>query len=156
MLYNNSRLCYINGMEKMRRHVGWLVLASEISHLFCCVLPTIAAVTSLAVGVGVLPAAFTVLHDVIHGYEIPIILFSGFLLVAGWIIYGMATRTDCKGMGHDEHQCHETYDRSKLFLIIGTVLFIANLAVFLVLHQGLDRLTHKHHDTASHHHETIH
>lgn len=143
-------------MEKMRRHIGWLVVASEISHLFCCVLPTIAAFMSLAVGAGMLPVSFTKLHDVIHGYEMPIIMFSGLLLVAGWILYHMATRTDCKGLGHDEHKCHQTYDRSKLFLIAGTFLFFVNLAVFIFFHQGIDSFSDKHSDTVVHAQEHVH
>ena len=57
-------------MDKIRRNIVWLVVASEISHLFCCVLPTLAAVLSLAVGVGILPTAFTQLHDFIHAAEV--------------------------------------------------------------------------------------
>lgn len=126
-------------MEKLRRHIGWLVLASELSHLFCCILPTLAAVLSLAVGVGLLPTAFTALHDIIHGYEIPVIIFSAIMLLLGWGAYSMAVNTDCHALGHDEHKCHKTTDRSKVFLVIGTVLFAANLVIYFALHIPLNR-----------------
>jgi len=123
-----------NRMEKLRRNIVWLVVASEVSHLFCCILPTLAAVLSLAVGVGLLPTGFTALHNIIHGYEIPIIIFSAAMLVLGWWAYWLATKTDCHALGHDEHACHRTTDRSKLYLIIGTVLFLINLTVYFTLH----------------------
>ena len=126
-------------MEKLRRNIVWLVVASEISHLFCCVLPTLAAVLSLAVGVGLLPTAFTRLHDFIHGYEIPVILFSALMLVLGWWAYWLAKRTDCHSLGHDEHACHKTTDRSKVYLLVGTGLFAVNLCIFLALHQPLNK-----------------
>lgn len=127
-------------MEKMRRHIGWLVLVSEVSHLFCCVLPTVAAVLSLAVGVGMLPTAFTSLHEIIHGYEIPVIIFSAITLLLGWGAYRMAMNTDCHELGHDEHKCHRTADRSKVYLLIGTGLFFINLTVYFALHGPLNRM----------------
>lgn len=128
-------------MEKLRRNIVWLVVASEISHLFCCVLPTLAAVLSLAVGVGLLPTAFTQLHDIIHGYEIPVIIFSALMLVLGWWAYWLAKRTDCHSLGHDEHACHKTTDRSKVYLVVGTALFALNLCIFIGLHVPLNKQT---------------
>lgn len=138
-------------MEKLRRNIVWFVIASEVSHLFCCVLPTLAALLSLAVGVGLLPTAFTALHDVIHGYEIPIITFSAIMLGLGWWAYWLARRTDCHALGHDEHACHKTTDRSKVYLLIGTVLFVMNFLIFITLHSSLnDRAAHHHAETISH------
>lgn len=128
-------------MEKLRRNIVWLVIASEVSHLFCCVLPTLAAVLSVAVGVGLLPIGFTILHDVIHGYEIPIIIFSAVMLGLGWWAYWLARRTDCHALGHDEHVCHRTTDRSKIYLLVGSALFVMNLAIYFALHFSLDQLT---------------
>jgi hypothetical protein len=133
-------------MEKLRRNIVWLVIASEVSHLFCCVLPTLAALLSLAVGVGLLPTAFTALHDVIHGYEIPIIIFSAVMLALGWWAYWLATRTDCHALGHDEHACHKTTDRSKVYLIIGTALFMMNFVIFITLHTSLNHQQTSHAD----------
>ena len=128
-------------MEKLRRNIVWLVIASEVSHLFCCVLPTLAAVLSVAVGVGLLPLGFTLLHDIIHGYEIPIIIFSAVMLGLGWWAYWLARRTDCHALGHDEHACHKTTDRSKVYLLIGSALFVMNIAIYFALHFSLDQLT---------------
>lgn len=139
-------------MEKLRRNIVWLVIASEVSHLFCCVLPTLAALLSLAVGVGLLPTAFTALHDIIHGYEIPIIAFSAAMLGLGWWAYWLATRTDCHALGHDEHACHKTTDRSKVYLIIGTALFMMNFVIFITLHTSLNHQREhvEHHRDISH------
>lgn len=128
-------------MEKLRRNIIWLVIASEVSHLFCCVLPTLAAVLSLAVGVGMLPTALAGLHEIIHGYEVPVIIFSAIMLLLGWGAYRMAIKTDCHALGHDEHTCHRTSDRSKIYLLIGTGLFFVNLTIYLALHIPLNRLT---------------
>lgn len=140
-------------MEKIRRRIVWLVVASELSHLFCCILPTLAAVLSLAVGAGLLPAVFTILHDTIHGYEIPIIVFSGTLLALGWWAYWLATRTDCHALGHDEHACHKTTGRSKLYLMIGTALFLMNIFIYFALHIPLNK--HANHDSAIQTHEHV-
>lgn len=131
-------------MDKIRRNIVWLVVASEVSHLFCCVLPTLAALLSLAVGVGILPTAFTQLHDFIHGYEIPVIIFSAVMLGLGWWAYVLAKRTDCHSLGHDEHACHKTTDRSKVFLLIGTALFFINLVIYISLHSSLNQHHEEH------------
>ena len=128
-------------MEKLRRNIVWLVIASEVSHLFCCVLPTLGAVLSLVVGIGLLPTGFTVLHEIIHGYEVPAIIFAAVTLGLGWWAYWMAKRTDCHSLGHDEHACHKTTDRSKIYLLIGSALFVMNLTIYFTLHFSLDQLT---------------
>ncbi len=124
-------------MEKIRKGLMAAILLSEVSHLFCCVLPVLAAVASLLVGAGFLPALAWPLHDLIHRYEVPLIVFSAVIIAAGWGVYLLALRTDCQALGHHEAHCHKVTRKTRTVLVIGTALFLFNLAVYLFLHREL-------------------
>ena len=92
-------------MENLRRHFGWAVLVSELGHVFCCVLPTIFTVLSFAANLGLVsmaPSWMLAIHERIHHYEVPIIVFSGVILLIGWAGVYLSRKVDCHdtGCGH--------------------------------------------------------
>ncbi len=92
-------------MQRLQKSILAAVVLSEISHVFCCVLPILFSVISLLVGlgvVGVMPQIFTEIHDVMHAYEVPMIIVSGMVLFVGWGLYFVSQKLDCHdtGCGH--------------------------------------------------------
>lgn len=127
-------------MERIQKSLFWAVVASEASHVFCCVLPTVFSTLSLLAGMGMIsamPAPLEGFHEILHAWELPVILASGVVLALGWALhrYSLAldTRQSCCAHG----DCTSSKRRSSRVLKIATVLFIVNVAVFAILHRGL-------------------
>jgi len=136
-------------MKKLRQSIAWGLVAGQSIHFFCCALPLLLSVLSVLVGVGMvvsLPGFIEKLHHMIHDYEGGIILVSGGILVLGWGLYTYAQRLDCRMDGDCAHQsCAPTKDRTRLFMVMATILFVVNIAVYLIFH---DHVGHEH----DHHH----
>jgi hypothetical protein len=150
-------------MEKINRGLFWSIIASESIHIFCCVLPTLFSVLSLLAGMGVIatmPLFIDNMHHIIHDYEIPMIIASGVILAFGWALHAYSRRISCRTEGSCSHEpCTPKKDRTRLFMIIATVLFIVNVTVYFVFHRQMDAMIHgeagveyKHHDHDHHHH----
>ena len=122
-------------MERIQSAIFWAIVASETSHVFCCVLPTIVSLASILTGLGLvsaLPAGFETLHDFMHEYEALMVIFSGVVLAAGWGLYRLSLRLDCAHTGCHHEPCRPKKRSASLMLKIATVLFAVNLAVFSV------------------------
>lgn len=145
-------------MEKMRKGILFGVVASESIHIFCCVLPTIFSIMSLLAGMGmiaVMPGFIEDMHHMIHDYEIPMIIASGVILAIGWALYTWSTRMNCseeKGSTCCHEPCAPKKDRTKIVMMIATVLFIVNVSVYFGFHRANDIDTHHDsHQIESHH-----
>jgi hypothetical protein len=151
----------IAGMERVRKGIFWAVIVSEFSHVFCCVLPTLFSLAGLLAGAGVLvamPGPLVDLHDTLHAYEIPMIIGSGGILALGWALHALAARIDCHDTGCGHGPCTPGKRRAATILKIATILFVANVLVFLVFHRGmgLGLGTPEHPAHAAHHHDHHH
>jgi len=127
-------------MYKHRKTAFLAFIASEGIHIFCCVLPTLFSGLSLMVGIGYLsamPAFIVTSHELIHSYEIPVMATSFMIIVLGWGFYIYARRLDCL-QETTSSCCHEPCapkkDRSRLFLILASLMFIINLMVYFIFH----------------------
>ena len=130
-------------MEKINKGLFWSIIASESIHIFCCGLPTLFSILSLLAGFGLIttmPVFIDHLHHVIHGYEIPMIITSGIILALGWGLYTYSRMINCQTDGGCSHSksCEPKKDRTRHFMMIATVLFIGNVAVYFVFHRGLE------------------
>lgn len=135
-------------MERMQKSVFWAILVTETSHLFCCVLPTIASLAAFLAGVGLIasmPAGLETLHEFIHRWEVPLIIFSGVTLALGWIVDRAARKVDCHNTGCVHEPCGTRKIKAHKVLVIATGLFFFNLIIYLALHQGLVPLTPQSH-----------
>lgn len=124
-------------MQRIQKALGWAILASETSHVFCCVLPTLAGVFSLLSGlgvIGVLPTGIMEFHHIMHQWEIPMIFASGLILALGWGLYGLSRRIDCHDTGCVHGDCAPKKDRTAMILKIASVLFVVNTAIYLAFH----------------------
>lgn len=98
---------------------GFVVLA-ELAHIFCCLLPVSIAVMSVGGQIG-LGGMFLTYHDVIHSYEIPILVGSGLVLAIGLALHYVSHRI--------EHPSTR-YRPSKL-MTLAIILFAANVTFYI-------------------------
>ncbi|MFK7839180.1 MAG: hypothetical protein AB8B83_02520 [Bdellovibrionales bacterium] len=127
-------------MEKLQRSLNVAVVLAEISHIFCCVLPTVVSVMSVLVGVGLigsLPIGLLVLHDYLHDWEVPIIVGSGLLIAVAWLFVWCSHRVDCHDTGCEHGPCEPKKKKSSRLLKLATILFVINVSVYSVFHRGL-------------------
>lgn len=127
-------------MEKLQKTTFWVLVLSESTHVFCCVLPTLVSIISLLAGAGALtfiPSNLLDVHDLLHHWEVPMIIFSGVLLVLGWGLYGLSQKLNCV---QDAHCCHTPCapKKSKTFkiMVAATVLFVFNVIIYFAFHSG--------------------
>ena len=143
--------------EKIQKSMVWAVILSESSHLFCCVLPTIVSLMGLLAGLGVivaLPSGVLQLHEFLHEWEIPMIAASGVILALGWIAIRYSDKVDCHSTGCAHGACAPKKSRAHLVLKIATVLFVFNVAVYVVVHRS--DWFNEHSPLGQHGHEQVH
>jgi hypothetical protein len=127
-------------MSLFQKSFGWAVLASELGHVFCCVLPTVFTVLSFAANIGLIGAApegLVALHEFIHGYEWQVIAFSGAMVVFGWAVHAASLKVDCHDTGCVHEPCDRTKQRNARILTVATALFVVNLGIYLIVHQNV-------------------
>lgn len=123
--------------KSLNRIMPWAIIASEVGHVFCCILPTIFSVLTLLAGIGMLtvvPAFMVTLHEALHRYELPIIASSGALVALAWFIHLKADHMDCHSSGCEHAPCDNRKSRSVVILKIGTILFLVNITIYVFLH----------------------
>jgi len=147
-------------MKKIQTFINCAAVTSEISHVFCCALPTLFSVLALLSGlgvIGVMPSGVTFLHDIMHDYELPIIVASGAVLLIGWVLYYVSYRIDCRSSGCEHEPCGPKKKRSSKLLLVATILFVVNVSVYSFVHVPSETHTnaeasHAHEDHEGHDH----
>ena len=135
-------------MAKIKKAQGlfsWVVILSECSHVFCCVLPSLVSVLGVLVGLGLIgavPAWLGSVHEIMHHWELPVIVGSGAVLALGWSLHHMSRKMDCHDTGCVHGSCAPKKKNTVLVLQIATFLFVMNVSVYLVLHRGLEQISH--------------
>jgi hypothetical protein len=127
----------------MKKTVFTAIILSEASHIFCCVLPSIFSIISLLGSFGLMvamPGWLQAVHEVMHGYEVPMIIFSASVVALGWGLHYYAHHQH--KIGAHEHTCcdhdHGAPAKAKTthrILVAATVLLILNLLVYFVFHR---------------------
>lgn len=143
-------------MQRLQKSILGAVVLSEMMHIFCCVLPILFSVFSLIAGLGVIgamPQIFTDMHEMIHGYEKPMIITSGIILVLGWILYSISRRLDCHDTGCAHGSCEPKKDKAHTILKVATVLFVINVSIYMTLHRSYDKEHMAHRDAPAIHGE---
>ena len=146
-------------MENLRRHFGLAVLISELGHVFCCVLPTIFTVLSFAANIGLIgmaPSWLMEIHARIHHYEVPIIIFSGVILILGWVAFYLSRKVDCHDTGCGHPPCDTGKTENGKIMVIATILFLINLSIYAFVHKNILHLDIFSPVHVAHHEETSH
>ncbi len=124
-------------MKRIQKLFSWVVVLSELSHVFCCVLPSIFSVVTVlaSIGlVGVMPIWMEGMHEVMHHWEIPLISMSGVILIIGWGLHFVSKRIDCHNTGCGHEPCEPKKKNTARILKIATVLFLVNIAIYFSIH----------------------
>lgn len=130
-------------IERVQKSLAVVLILSEASHVFCCVLPTLFSVMSVAAGFGMIaamPAGLAALHESLHRWEVPMILASGSIVLAGWGAYFIARRLDCHSTGCVHEPCGPRKKSAGTVLKIASALFVFNVSIYLLFHHGLEAL----------------
>lgn len=146
----------IAAMTRLHRHLSVAVLLSECSHVFCCVLPSVVTLLSLATNLGlmtVMPGFLLELHEAIHHYELAIIVFSGVVLAVGWIVQVGSSRVDCHDHGCHHPPCDPRKKMNGRILIVASILFGANIFIYAFVHKNVLNLPYFEVHTALEGHE---
>jgi len=126
-------------MKKIQKTMALAVILSQTSHVFCCVLPFVVSSLSVLAGIGIissLPAGFQSLHEALHSYEVSLLVFSGAVLVAGWLLHFVSLKYDCHSTGCVHGPCEPKKVKISKLLIGATALFIFNIAVYTLSDHG--------------------
>ncbi len=124
-------------IKKLQRITSWFVVISEISHVFCCVIPSIFSILTILAGMGAmsaLPIWMVGAHEVIHGWELTIIVISGIILAFGWLLHIISKRIDCRDTGCIHEPCGKKKKNTTIILKIATLLFIVNVTIYITVH----------------------
>jgi len=138
-------------IKKMQRVTSWFVVLSEVSHVFCCVIPSIFSILTILAGMGAmsaLPLWMVGAHDAIHGWELTIIITSGVILAFGWLLQIISKRIDCHDTGCVHEPCGKKKKSTTTILKIATALFIINITIYVTVHMHQQR--HEQAETISH------
>jgi nitrate reductase gamma subunit len=127
--------------DNIQKHFGWAVIASELSHVFCCVIPTLVTVLSVFANFGLFvmsPDGWLInIHNAMHHYEIPIILFSGVMVALGWVAHVFSRRVDCHDTGCGHPPCTPQKTKNYRILAVATILFIINIVIYFGVHRNI-------------------
>jgi hypothetical protein len=121
-------------MQRIQNIFHWTIVGSVLSHIFCCGLPTIVSAISLVSGLGIMasmPSGLVVLHEILHSYEAHLVVFSGVMIVFGWVLHEISRRIDCHDTGCGHPPCAPKKKRSTKLLMFATFLFVINLGVYM-------------------------
>jgi len=147
--------------NRLQNIAASFAIFSELSHCLCCVLPSVFTLATVLVGmgaIGAVPLWMDGLHDVMHVWEIPIIIASAFILFLGWAIHLYSKRIDCLSTGCEHAPCDSEKKHNSKILKIATVLFVVNVSIYSFAHvpmeadHSVESSTHSHDDHHHHHH----
>lgn len=124
-------------MKRIQTTLHWVIVASAASHIFCCVLPTLFAIISFITGIGMFSGlfpGFEAIHNSMHAYEIPLLVFAAVMLAIGWGVQYLSWTVDCHDTGCHHGSCKPKKRRAETMLVVASVLFAINMVVFLFPH----------------------
>lgn len=133
-------------MQRLQKVITSSIIISELSHIFCCGLPVLFSLVSLLSVLGVtsaLPGFFIDLHDAMHVYEIPMIIFSGMMIFTGWTLHFISEKLDCHNTGCGHEPCAPKKKRSSKLLQFASILFLINVSAYFLLHGNIENLIHQ-------------
>lgn len=134
-------------VRKIQSIFVWFVIVSELSHVFCCVLPSIFTIVSIIMTMGfisAMPVWMSNVHDVIHEWEIPVITVSGVILLISWALHFISKRIDCHDTGCMHEPCEPKKSKNLIVLKIATVLFVINISIYSAIHLSYQHSSQAH------------
>jgi hypothetical protein len=124
------------GQVMLNRLTACFSVMAEATHIFCCGIPITVAALSLG-GAGGAFAFLHAFHDVMHDYEVPVLLGSAFLLALSGALQYVSFRLDCRRTGCRHGDCTPRKFRASLLLKLALVVYGINLLLFFLLNHNL-------------------
>ncbi len=124
-------------MKRVQKLFSWVVILSELSHVFCCVLPSIFSIITVLTSfglVGIMPIWMEGMHEIMHHWEVPLITMSGVILIIGWGLHLISKRIDCHNTGCGHEPCEPKKKNTARILQIATALFLVNITIYFSIH----------------------
>ena len=126
-------------MEKIQKGLFTAIIAGESIHILCCFLPSLISIVNLLTSAGIaltLPGFIDAIHHTIHDYEVPMIITSAVLLIAGWGVYVYASRLNCATQNSTccHGPCTPRKTLSKRIMVVATILFMFNVTIYTTFH----------------------
>lgn len=93
------------------------------------------------------------IHNAMHEYEIPVIIFSGVMVALGWVAHMVTRDVDCHDTGCVHPPCTPQKGRNSRILLIATLLFVVNLVIYFGIHRNVLHLDAFDKRETEHHHD---
>ncbi|MFZ2619787.1 MAG: hypothetical protein WAX89_02845 [Alphaproteobacteria bacterium] len=144
----------------MQRLTTAAVILAELSHVFCCGIPILAAALSMWTQLG-MGAGFLAFHDAMHAYEVPVLIFSGCMIALSALLQFASHKVHCQTACHHGDCTPKKFQASKMFWV-ALALYGANLAVYFMHLSWAEEHDHMHaeevhdHDEHAHDHDNAH
>lgn len=110
----------------------FFIIMGSLMHIFCCGLPLLLSITSLATAIGISSLGIFEIgwFEPIENY---ILIIMGIMLAMTYIINRYSKKLDCTESGFCAHPpCEEKKDISGYLLRIAIVLYLVNIVTFLL------------------------
>lgn len=118
-----------------RKMAFFFVIVSCFMHIFCCGLPLLLSVASLATILGISGAEVLQISWFVGSMKAQILIISGAVLAASLIVQWFASRVDCHTDGHCTHApCDKKKKFSERMFMVAVCLYGINLLVFFIFH----------------------
>ena len=124
-------------MQRITSFLSGTVILSQLTHVFCCGLPLLVSFLSFFSILGIstaMPAMFLELHEMLHVWELPILAFSGVMVVCGWGLHVISLKLDCRSTGCGHEPCGPKKGKSALILQLASLLFLINFVAYFMFH----------------------
>ncbi len=122
-------------MQRLAHTAHHANLAALLSHVFCCGLPALMNVVTLAAGAGALTAVAPwvgSVHLFMHQFELHLLAFSGAALLVGVWAQWVSAKRDCGAQSCGHESCIAKKQPSRWLLMAAALLFLGNLTFYVV------------------------
>lgn len=108
-----------------------LVVFGSVMHIFCCGLPLLLSLTSLAAMLGISGAKMMEVSWFVGSMQGTILMISGLVLAASFATQWLGNRIDCHTDGHCTHEPCDTKKSISNWILIGAAcLYVINILIF--------------------------
>lgn len=135
-------------IQRFQNLAASFAIISEVSHTFCCVLPSMFSILTVLVGlgaIGAMPLWLEGLHTVMHGWEVPMLFASFVVLALGWALHLVSKRLDCRSTGCGHKPCGAKKRDAAKILKIASILFFINVSIYTFAHVPTNMHPSDHH-----------
>lgn len=117
----------------LKKTAFFFVILSSFMHVFCCGLPLLLSLTSLAAMLGLSSVKIMHVSWFVGSMQVNILIFSGLVLAGSCVAQWIGNRLDCHTDGHCHHKpCDKKKSLSGWFLIAAVCLYVVNVVIFFI------------------------